>query len=125
MRILCPVVQSFMLSMLDTRHDLLLCRTVAGQLISDYSAWRPALSLQQLAQEPFGGPFVSPALHQDIEHDAVLVHRAPHPVLLTGNLDRDLIETPFISGTGQTSPDPVGEVLAELPRPLTHALVAD
>jgi len=49
------------------------------------------LPLQQLAQEPFGGPFVPPALYQDVEHDAVLVHRAPQPVLLTSDLEDDLI----------------------------------
>src|SRR3954451_18454319 len=31
----------------------------------------------------------------------------------------------LVSGTGQTPPDPVGEVLAELARPLSHCLVAD
>jgi hypothetical protein len=69
-----------------------------GAMSDDHHARRPALPLQQLAQEPFGGPFVPPALHQDVEHDALLVHRAPHPV---------------------------GEVLAELERPLPYGLVAD
>jgi hypothetical protein len=32
-RILSSVVQSFMLPMLDARHDLPLCRTVAGKLV--------------------------------------------------------------------------------------------
>src|SRR3954465_14714519 len=86
------------LSVLDAGRDLLLRGPIAGKLIGDHDARRPALPLQQLAQEPFGGPFVPPALHQDVEHDALLVHRAPHPV---------------------------GEVLAELERPLPYGLVAD
>src|SRR3954453_3274760 len=65
-----------------------------GACVGDHDARRPALSLQQLAQEPFGGPYVPPALHQNVEHDAVLVHRAPQPVLLAGDFQHDLIEMP-------------------------------
>src|SRR3954462_9700218 len=114
-----------MLPMLDARYDLPLCRPIAGQLISDHDTRRPHLPLQQLAQEPFGGPFVPPALDQNVEHDAVLVHRAPQPVLLAGDFDGDLVQMPLVSGTGQTPPDPVSKVLAELERPLPHTLMAD
>src|SRR4051795_12544216 len=51
--------------MLDARHDLPLCRTVAGKLVGDHDARRPALLLQQLAEQAVGGPFVPPALHQN------------------------------------------------------------
>jgi hypothetical protein len=46
-------------------------------------------------------------------------------VFLAGDLDRDLIQTPFISSTGQPLSDPVGERLAELEGPLPPGLVAD
>src|SRR3954465_5778081 len=111
--------------MLDARHDLPLCRTVAGQLISDHDARRPAPALQQLAEQAFGGALITPALHQHVEYDAVLVHCAPQPVLLAGDFEGDLIEMPLVSSRRQTPPDPVGEVLAELERPLPHRLVAD
>src|SRR3954471_3190735 len=114
-----------MLPMLNARHDLPLCRTVAGQLISDHDARRPALPLQQLAQQALGGALITPALDQHVEYDAVLVHRAPEPVLLAGDLQYDLIQVPLVSGTGQPPPDPVGELLAEPERPLPHRLVAD
>ena len=97
--------------MLDARHDLPLCRTVARQLVGDHDARRPALPLQQLAQEPFGGPFVPPALDQHVEYDAVLIDCAPQPVLLAGDFDGDLIKVPFVSGAGQPPSDPVGIVL--------------
>src|SRR5215212_844344 len=111
--------------MLNARHDLPLCRTVAGQLISNHDARRAALALQQRAEQALGGALITPALDQHIEYDAVLVHCAPQPVLLAGDFDGDLVQMPFVSGTGQTPPDPVGEVLAELARPLPHALMAD
>jgi hypothetical protein len=46
-------------------------------------------------------------------------------VLLAGAFDGDLIAVPFVSGTGRTPPDPVGEVLAELQGPLPHGLMTD
>src|SRR3954454_10616126 len=106
-----------MLPMLDARHDLPLCRTVATELISDHDARRPALPLQQLAEQALGGALIASALDQHIEYDAVLVDRMPEPVLLTGDFDGDLIQVPLVSGTGQPPPDPVRECLAELHRP--------
>ena len=96
MRILSSVIQSFVLPMLDARHDLPLCRTVAGKLVGDHDAWRPALPLQQLAKQTLGGPFVPPALDQHVEDDAVLVDRAPQPVLLAGDFDGDLVQVPCL-----------------------------
>ena len=77
--------------MLYAGHDLLLCRAVAGELVGDHNAWRPHLLLQQLAQQPLGRLLVAAALEQNIEHDPGLVHGAPQPVLLTGDLEHDLV----------------------------------
>src|SRR5215208_7121241 len=84
--------------MLAARHDLPLCRTVARQLISDHDARRPALALQQLAEQALGGALITPALDQHIEHDAVLIDRTPEPVLLAGDL-------PTTSSKCHLSPD--------------------
>src|ERR1700753_2170443 len=107
-----------MLSVLDRGHHLALGRAVAGQLVCNQNARGAPLLLQQLSQQAFGGPFVPPALHQDVEHDAGLVDREPQPVLLAGNFDGNLVEVPLVSSIGQPPPDLVGEVLAELERPL-------
>src|SRR3954470_14532558 len=111
--------------MLDARHDFPLCRTVARQLVGDHDARRPALPLQQLAQQALGGALITPALHQDVEHEAVLIHRTPYPVLLAGDLHRHLVQMPFVPGRRQTPPDLDSELLAELERPLPYALMAD
>lgn len=55
----------------------------------------------------------------------MLVHRPPQPVLLAGDADHNLIKMPFIPGCWKTAADLVGEVLAELQRPLPHRLMAD
>ena len=118
------VVQSLVLPVLDPGHDLPLRRSVARQLVGDHDARRPALPPQQLSEQALGGPLVAPALHQDVEHRAVLVHRAPEPVLHARDRHRDLIEVPLVTGPRQTAPDLIGEGLAELQAPLPHGLVA-
>src|SRR3954452_22715079 len=73
--------------MLDGRHDLPLCRTVSRQLISRHDTWWTHLLLQQLAQQALGCALIAPALNQNVEHDAVLVDRAPQPVAWARNRD--------------------------------------
>ena len=85
------VVEPLVLAVLDAGHDLLLRRPIGFQLVGDHDARRPALPLQQLAQQPLGGLLVAPALNQNIEHDAVLIHSAPEIMLLAGDLKHDLI----------------------------------
>ena len=75
-RVLRPVVEALVPAVLDTRHQVLLRRAVAAELVGDHDARRPALPLQQLAQQAFGGALVTPALHE------------LHPVSLDTHLSR-------------------------------------
>ena len=99
-RILGPVVQALVLAVLDTGHHLPLRGAVAGELVSNHDAGRPALPLQQLAQQALRRTLVAPALDQHVEHHPGLIHRAPEPVLYPGDLDSDLIEVPLVPGAG-------------------------
>jgi hypothetical protein len=91
MRVLRPVVETLVLPVLNAWHNLLPRRSIAGKLVGDHDARRPALPLQQLAQQPLGCALITPALDQDVEHDAVLVDRAPEPMLYPGDFDDDVI----------------------------------
>ena len=53
-----------------------------------------------LTEKPLGRHRVAARLHQDVEHVAVLVDRAPQ--LMGGAVDRheDLVEVPFVAGAG-------------------------
>jgi len=82
------------------------------------------LALEQLAQQAFGGFLVAPALQQHVQHDPVLVHRTPQPVLHTGDPHCNLIQVPFIACAGQPAADLIGKALAELEAPLPNSLVA-
>ncbi len=114
-----------MLAVLDPGYHLPLGRPIARELVGDYDPLRPALPLQQLAQQALGGTLIAWALHQHVEYHPGLVHITPEPVLYTNDRDRGLVEVPLVSSMGQPSSDPVGELSAELERPLSHGLVAD
>ena len=116
--ILRPVVQALVLAVLDAGHDLPLGGGVAFQLVGDQHTRRSPLLLQQLAQQAFGGLLVAPALDEDVENKALLVDRAPEPVLLAGDGDDDLIEVPLVAAARGSPTDAVGEFAAELQAPL-------
>jgi len=63
------------LSVLDAGHDVPRGRGVGLELVRHHHAGRPALLLQQLAQQALDGLGVAPALDQDIKHEAVAVDR--------------------------------------------------
>ena len=107
-----------MLPMLDARHDLPLGRRVAFQLVCDQHARRSSLIPQQLAKQSLGGLLVAPALDQDIKNKALLVNRAPEPMLVAGDGDNDLNKVPFVATAGCTPTDAVGEFSAEFQAPL-------
>jgi hypothetical protein len=55
---------------------------------------------------------------EDVENEALLVDRAPEPMLLVGDGDDDLIEVPFVAAAGGSPTDAVGEFSAEFQAPL-------
>lgn len=71
------VAQTFVLLMLDTRHDLSLGGTVAREFVRDHHARGDALLLEQFPQQPLGYLRIAPALNQDVENDSMLVHGPP------------------------------------------------
>jgi hypothetical protein len=103
---------------LDVGHDLTLRRGIAAELVGDPHARRSPLSLQQLAEQAFGGLFIAPTLHEDIENKALLVDRAPQPVLRAGDGDDDLVRVPFVAAARGSPTNAIGEFKAELQAPL-------
>jgi len=92
-QVLRPVVEPFALPMFDAGHDLPFRSTETCQTVRDHGTGWAALLLEQLAQEAEGGVLVTPALDEDVEHQAVLVHSAPEPVLLARDRQHDFINT--------------------------------
>jgi hypothetical protein len=113
MGILCPVVKAFVLAMLDAGHNFSPGRGIAFQLVGDQHTTRSSLFLQQFVEQAPGGLPVTPALDEDVENKALLVDRAPEPVLLAGDGDDDLVEVPFVAAARGSPTDAVGEFAAD------------
>jgi hypothetical protein len=113
MTVLRAIVQAPVLPMFDTRHDLSLGHTIAGQLIRDHHARRHTLLLEQLPQKMLGRFSIAAALDQDVEYGSMLIDSSPQPMLLAGDADHDFIKVPFVSGYWKTAADPVGKVPTE------------
>ena len=64
----------------DVGQDCSLGDTIAAQAISDEASRPVSQPMQQALEETLGGCPVPPILYQDVEHDPVLVHRAPQIV---------------------------------------------
>jgi hypothetical protein len=110
MRILCPVVEAFVLPVLNAAHNLPLGGAIAAQLVSDQHTGRSQLFLEQLAEQAFGGLLVAPTLDENIENEPFLVDRAPEPMLLAGDGDGDLIQVPLVTALGRAPTNAVGEL---------------
>jgi len=92
-----PVIEAFVLPMLDPGHDLSLGSGVALQLVGDEQTRCSTLLLEELTEQAFGGLLVAPVLDENIENETVLVNCTPEPMFLPGEADDDLIEVPFVA----------------------------
>src|SRR3954462_7981135 len=90
------------LALLPMRQDLAFRRGGALELVGDDHPRRILQALQQLAKEALGGFGIAPALHQDIEHLAVLIDRTPEMVLLATDAQKHLVDEPFVAWPGPT-----------------------
>ena len=63
------------------------------------------------------------SLHQNVQHDPVLVHRPPQIVQHAVDPDEHLVEVPGVSGLGSPPAEPSGEVRTKFPAPVPDALV--
>jgi hypothetical protein len=107
--ILRPIVEAFVLAVLDAGHDLPLGSRIAFQLVSDQHTGRSSLLLQQFTEQAFAGLLIASALDKHIEKEALLVNRAPEPVLLAGDGDDDLVQVPLVATTRSSPTDAAGK----------------
>ena len=97
MGVLCSVVESFVLPMLNALQDLSFCCPIPREFIRDDHPWNRLKSLEQFAEKSLGRLCVASALDQDIEHIAILIHRSPEGVLLATNGEKHLVHMPLVA----------------------------
>ncbi len=125
MRVLCAVAQVPVLPVGDTRHYDSFCGAVAAQLVRNDHAWLASGGTEQLTEEPHRSKSIPFRLYKDVEHNAVLIDCSPEVVSDAVDLQEDLVQMPFISGSGSPSSEAVGILFAELVAPTPDGLVAD
>ena len=81
MGILCPVVQPPMLSVFNGGYQLLLRCTVASHLVRDHDPRGKSGALEQFAKKLLRCRLITAALHEDINHLTVSIHRSPQVIL--------------------------------------------
>ena len=101
----------------------LVAAAVAAELVGEQHVRRSPRLLQELAEQAFGGLLVAPALDEDFENIALLVDRAPEPVLLAGYAEDDLVKVPFVAAAGGSPTNASDEFPAEFQAPLPDTLV--
>ena len=84
-----------MAAMLYSRGKLLQGGPVAFEFIGDDHPWLTK-GIEQFTEEPNGGPFIAPGLHEDVQHIAFAVDGAPQPILLTIYRKDDFVQVPFV-----------------------------
>src|SRR5258708_39554224 len=99
MRVLCSVVQSFVLSMLSARQDLTFRRTITPSFIGNNHSRNVLHPFKKFVEKSLGCLFVASALHQNSKHVAVPIHCSPEGVLLTANCQHDLVHMPCVATT--------------------------
>ena len=83
-------------AMADGRHDAPMRRRIASQLVGDQPTRHAALTFQQLAEKPFGGP-VATRLDEDVDDVAILIDGTREILPLSLDRDEDLVQVPCVS----------------------------
>jgi hypothetical protein len=120
-----PIVETFVLAMLDTGQQLLFRCALAPQLIRDQHTRHVLTTLEQLTEVLLDGLLIPPTLHQDIQHVPVLINGPPQLVLFSIDGEEDLIEMPLVTGLCPRSAQLVRVVLAKCVAPLPDRLIRE
>ena len=123
MGILGPIVEPFMLAMLNSWQDLTFGCSITLQFISNDHPWDILEPFEQLTEKSLGSFFVAAALHQDIQYVALLIHGSPQIVFLSLDRQNHLVEMPFITARGTTTAQFVGVGLPKFEAPLPHRFI--
>lgn len=104
-------------------HQMPARRRVALELFRDQDLRSATAPLEQIGHKLPGRVPVEPALHQHIEHRALMVFRVPQLALLAVDRDDYLIDSPLVASRQGIGPDTSSDIQPELQRAAAHRLV--
>jgi hypothetical protein len=123
MRRRTPVIERATLAVCHFRQSLLLRGTIAVQLVGEDEPRHVHQPPQPLAEELLRSFLVPTALHQDIEHRAILIDRPPQVVPFASDRETHLVQVPRVARPGPSLPELLRIGLAELAAPLSHRFI--
>ncbi len=123
MRILGTIIEITACPVAGIGHDLPMRNTVTAQAVGDEAPRLVLQPLQKALEEALRRGRIPAILHEDVEHDPVLIHRPPEIVQRAIDLDEHLVEVPGVSRPGPPPPEPLGEVRTEFPALMPDTLV--
>jgi hypothetical protein len=109
---------------LDEARELPNCGPVTPQLNCANRVWDIVFT-QQPGEKRFRSVRIAVPLKQDIEYEAVLVHRSPKPVLNTIDSGADFIKKPAGTPAGFPLAQIFSEERSELHAPFAEGFMAD
>ena len=111
-RILSAIIQPPAHPVPHIRHDSATGRAVAAQAVGDQTARFVLESSQKPLEEARGGFRIAAALDQDVEHNAILVDRAPEIMKRAVDANEDLVQVPDVTWPWPAFAEPLGAKLA-------------
>ena len=91
MGILGTIIQPPMLSVFNAEHQLLLRCTVTSHLVRDHDPRGKSGALKQFAKKLLRCRLIATALHKDVNHLTLSIHRSPQVKLLSLDGDHDFV----------------------------------
>src|SRR5712692_2482842 len=113
-RVLRSVVQPPTSTMLHGGQHLCLGSRITAQLVSDDDPRGVLQTFVQFAKELLRCTLISPRLHQNVEHLAILVDGTPQILQPAGNPEKDFVEMPLVAGARAARAQPLSVDSTEL-----------
>jgi hypothetical protein len=123
MRIFGPIVQIPARAMPNIGQDRSLSDATAAQAAGDEAPRLALQPMQRVFEEALGSGAIPTALQQNVQYDAVPIHRTPQPMQHAPDADEHFIEMPSVSWLRPSPAQPSREVGAELQTPVPNARV--
>jgi hypothetical protein len=123
-RILGAIFQIPARSMTHMRQDGSMSDAIAAQAVGDEAARLISQPMQEALEQTLGGCAVPPILHQNVEYDPVLVHRAPqNSAARRGRGRTPRQDARYRRGCGRLRGSLLAKSATELQAPMPDALI--
>ncbi|KMK64103.1 hypothetical protein IMCC21224_1581 [Puniceibacterium sp. IMCC21224] len=109
--------------MIQTGRYVALGSAIGSQLVRYNPFWHEAMTLEKSEHQTFRSRLIPTGLEDFIQHNPMLIDRAPEPEWPVGNLHDDFVQMPNITRTGLPPSQILGDLRPEFDRPAPDGFV--